>query len=615
MCGIAGIWKNSAEHVLPTEILAMSEAIQHRGPDDVGHMLINTQGAIAPYHFTDADIEQRDGYNLALANRRLSIIDLTPQGHQPMTAGGCTIVYNGEIYNYLELKKELITLGHVFISSSDTEVLLHAYLEWREECLAHLNGMFAFAIWDEGRRTLFCARDRLGIKPFYYYFTKARFTFASEIRCILKSLDHLPDLDERLVFDFLGTGLLDHQKETFFNGILRLQAGHYFTFDGRDLELSPYWTLPEQGSSSNGFKDNSLQFQKLFVDSVRLRLRSDVTNGCCLSGGLDSSAIVCVASRNSPQPMKTFTARYADRSMDEGTFAKATARHAGANPIHVQITPENFWRHLPELVLAQEEPFGGPSIFSQWTLMQTIAANKVKVILDGQGGDEILCGYAKYFYFWLQELWRQRRTQLLAATLCRVPLNFGRHLIDFHAAKRYLPARLRRSNHRILRRGFTRNHTGRAVALTHNEVKRQQEIDITKTSLPILLRYEDKNSMAHSIEARVPFLDHRLVEFAFNLPIEHILNGAQAKYVMRIGLADFLPTSILKRRSKLGFGGTFASWVADLQPQLTKWLGASELPIDRFAYRKSLIQLVNHNDPSIFPYLILDQWLQAFGYF
>ena len=310
MCGIAGLWRWRA-HVSSYEICRMSEAIEHRGPDDVGHALIDTRGRL-PLMEVSAGDAPSDGYDLALANRRLSIIDLSPSGHQPMTRDGCTIVYNGELYNYLELKQELTKLGRLFTSTSDTEVLLQAYLEWGTECLQYLNGMFAFAIWDDRQRKLFCARDRMGIKPFYYSLTERDFLFASEIKAILPMLDKQPNLNEGVMYDYLAAGWLDHTQETFFEGVVKLPPGHYMTVDKGRASLAPYWQLTRHDTFSRDFAENVEQFMNLFENSIALQMRSDVAVGCCLSGGMDSSAIVGVAAPLSPLQMKTFTARYDD---------------------------------------------------------------------------------------------------------------------------------------------------------------------------------------------------------------------------------------------------------------------------------------------------------------
>ena len=612
MCGIAGIWRRGA-NVTPREICRMAETIAHRGPDDVGHVLIDTRGSL-PAHDFPPGARPPEGYDLALANRRLAIIDLSTAGHQPMTRGECTIVYNGEIYNYIELTEELEKLGCVFTSASDTEVLLLAYLQWGREFLSRLNGMFAFAIWDHRHKRLFCARDRVGIKPFYYLISGETLYFASEIRAILAVLDKRPDLNEGLVYDFLTAGWLDHTNETFFQGIEKLPPGHFFVADKKELCLSTYWHLEDSEVNLAGFEENAWEFRHLLEDSIRLEMRSDVPVGCCLSGGMDSSAIVGIAAPMTPYRMRTFTARYHDSSMDEWHYAEQVVKKADVQAESVFALPEDFWRLLPELVWIQEEPFAGPAVYAQWRLMQMIRAGEVPVVLDGQGADEILCGYAKFFYYYLLELWQGGRAIAVIATMMRAMSNGGAHLMQFGAAKRYLPGNHGGDKNHGLRADFFRRHRHRSISRPSGSLAMQQRLDIESYSLPVLLRYEDKNSMSHSVESRVPFLDHRLIEFAVNLPSDHKFWGGMAKRVMRQALRDVIPRDVLKRRTKLGFGGTFSSWIKALQPRIAAWIMSDREAIDPFVDRRSLRKLLDGNNPELFLHLILDRWLARFGY-
>lgn len=612
MCGIAGIWRKAGK-INPSEIIQMSELIVHRGPDDVGHVLIDTHGILPMVHFVEAK-GLSEGYDLTLANRRLSIIDLSPGGHQPMTKDGCTLICNGEIYNYIELRAELCEKGHVFLSTSDTEVLLHAYLQWGRDCLSHLNGMFAFAIWDGQRKVLFCARDRLGIKPFYYYLSPNEFIFASEIKSILTVLQCKPDVNEGLVYDFLSMGWLDHTEETFFEGILRLPPGSYMLIGRERTEIVKYWDLDSQEPGDAPLDENAERFRELFTDSIRLQMRSDVTVGCCLSGGMDSTAVVSVAAPQSFYRMRTFTARFSGDSMDEWPYVQAVASQVPIDTVSVFIEPEGFWESLPDILWTQEEPFIGPGIYAQYILMRTIRSHGVPVILDGQGGDELLCGYAKYFYFSLREMWEKSQIGNLSLALVLALRNGGAHLLQFDAARRYLPQWLNHPAGQWLRPEFVRQHSDRPTINLKGDVKFQQILDIKNYTLPVLLRYEDKNSMAHSIESRVPFLDHRLVEFTVSLPTEHKMYGAQAKQVMRYALANIMPPEVLRRRTKIGFGGSFSSWIPELSPLFKQWLDSDHLAVDRYIKRDALrIQFQNRN-PKLFCSLILDKWFKRFEY-
>ena len=300
--------------------------------------------------------------------------------------------------------------------------------------------------------------------------------------------------------------------------------------------------------------------------------------------------------------------------MDEWQYVQHVTQKTPVDAKYVFASPENFWHFLPELVWVQEEPFAGPSVFAQWQLMQTIRDNNISVVLDGQGADEILCGYAKFFYYYLMEMWGEKRIAAMSATLWRALFNGGMHLLQFGSARRYLPRYSGNSNRTMMRQDFHRRNNGRYINRPGGDLIEQQKLDIEKFSLPILLRYEDKNSMSHSVESRVPFLDHRLVEFAVNLPSDHKFWGGKAKRIMRKALQDYLPGEVLSRRTKLGFGGTFASWVHALQPNFQGWLDADHSAIEPYVNRQALLELLKRNDPSLFLYIILDRWLVRFGY-
>jgi asparagine synthase (glutamine-hydrolysing) len=610
MCGIAGIMR-AGRRVDEGEIIRMSALLEHRGPDDAGHLLANTGWEMS--HVTVQDRNANGQFDLALAHRRLAIIDLSSAGHQPMTRNGYTIVYNGEVYNYLELRRELSMLGHHFTSSSDTEVVLQAYREWGPKAVEKFNGIFAFAIWSEDSQTLFCARDRLGVKPFYYIIDTRQFIFASEIRSILSVMEREPGLNETMIYDFLVGCQADHTNDSFFDCIKKLAAGSYLLISPSGVSQASYWQIDLNDENRASLGENVETFRSLFTDAVTLQMRSDVPVACCLSGGMDSSAIVSVASALHPDPMETFTACYADESMNEYHYARAVVLKTGARSTPLLVEPEQFWNCLRSVVRSQEEPFDNPSIFSQWLLMRRIKEAGIKVVLDGQGADELLCGYAKYFYYYLAELWAARhyaeflRTGLLSLS------NAGSHIFNLQAGRRYLPGYMKKKT-RLLQPEYRARFKNRCCERSDGDLRIQQKQDVLKYSLPVLLRFEDKNSMAHSIESRVPFLDHRLVEFALSLPADQKLHGAQSKFVMREAIGDLMPKEVLRRRSKLGFGGTFNSWAAALAPHFVRWFKARSLPVSKYVRKDHIAQLMQDRDPAIFPILILDTWLNEFGF-
>jgi asparagine synthase (glutamine-hydrolysing) len=557
----------------------MTDRIRHRGPDDEGHYI--------------------DG-NLGLGNRRLSIIDLSPAGHMPMSNEDQTvwISHNGEVYNYVELARGLKAQGYNFRSQTDTETILHAYEANGVDCLSGFNGMFAFAIWDTARRRLFCARDRLGIKPFYYYFDGQVFVFASELKAILLHPSVQRRVNDLMVYDYLTFNLVDHTDDTFFDGIHRLPAAHYLTIDadGR-LHVERWWDAESARSglsrADGDAQSAGEQLRELLTDSIRLRLRSDVPVGTCLSGGLDSSSVVCLAnqlmlngSAIDPQLVgkhqKTFSSCFEDLRFDERSFIEAVATQTGAERNYV--FPEGYeklWQEASDLVWYQEEPFGSTSIYAQWNVMRLVAERGVKVLLDGQGGDELMAGYPRYFSTFAAQLARQGRL----LTLLRETAAFrttGQSLPFLLATALYIAAPI--WIRALVKRLTERVRAGRALDVLNPAFKGlferrpyehfvqtqsryrgnlaiQLYYDTTLYSLPSLLRYEDKNSMAFSIEARVPFLDYRLVEFLLSLPPEYHIHNGWNKWTLRQGVEGVLPEAVRWRRDKKGFPTPEMLWL------------------------------------------------------
>jgi asparagine synthase (glutamine-hydrolysing) len=420
MCGISGIWHlDNSRSISPSLIAQMTFTLRHRGPDDEGYLFVDTvtghhegrrgRDTVPELQMPDVRQGSEKRYDLAFGFRRLSIIDLSPAGHQPMgnADGSLWVVYNGEIYNYLELREELKARGHTFRTATDTEVILCAYEEWGEACLERFNGMWAFALWDGHRQQLFCARDRFGIKPFYYVWDGTTFAFASEIKALLQMPDITRRPNEPVIYDYLRYGHLDHSEETFFTGIKQFPPAHFLLLrPTRQFSLRRYWDLiPDRRAEPLFTSDASYaeRFYSLFEDAVRLRLRSDVPIGTCLSGGLDSSAIVCVANKllldeNVIDPdlvgerQRTFSSCFDDRQYDERQYIQAVLALTGAEPNYTFPKGGELLDALTKLMWHQDEPFGSTSIYAQWRVMEKTAERGVKVLLDGQGGDELLAG-------------------------------------------------------------------------------------------------------------------------------------------------------------------------------------------------------------------------------
>lgn len=554
MCGIAGIYNLKSDHLDFDLLKRMTDAIKHRGPDDEG------------YHVEG---------NIGLGHRRLSIIDLSAAGHQPMPNedGSAWITYNGEVYNYLELMPELKAKGHVFRSRTDTEVIIHAYEEWGEGCLNRFNGMFSFAIWDKRMKRLFCARDRFGVKPFYYFYDGTRFIFASEIKALLedRSIERRPN--NQIVYDFLVQAYLDHTDETFFEGIKQIPPSHYLIINDNKLEMKRWWDI-DHTKKLDHLNDNAfaLRFYEIFEDAIRLRLRSDVPVGTCLSGGLDSSSIVCIANsvmfdkmndKDVSDRQKTFSSCFDLPEYDERGYINEVLKKTGAEANFVFPKGEELFDIISDIIWHQDEPFGSTSIVAQWYVMRE-ASKKVKVLLDGQGADEILAGYHGYFGVLYSDLFKD----LKLFKLLREIIYYKRHHHKFQSyvfssiVKSFVPSYLVY---------FLRRRIKRDIAWLDNDFQKRYKRNfgliekfpshldnllyniLTRDGLPALLHYEDRNSMAFSIEARVPFLDYRLVEFMFSLPADQKIRNGTTKIVLRNAMEGILPEEVRKRQSKMGF--------------------------------------------------------------
>jgi asparagine synthase (glutamine-hydrolysing) len=531
MCGIAGVV--DLGHPPDRETVeAMLDQLAHRGPD--GRGLFADEG-------------------VCLGHLRLAILDLSDAGLQPMQDGELQLLHNGEIYNYLELREELRAKGHRFTTDTDSEVVLAAYREWGEGCVERFNGMWAFVIWNGAARTLFASRDRLGIKPFYYRLDRRAFAFASEAWPLRRSGANL-----RAVSDYLEQGYLDQGDETFFADVVRLPPAHSLTFGPNGLRTWRYWHL-EPGEAPT---DPVAAVRETVLDAVRLQLRSDVPVGTCLSGGIDSSSIAVAVAYHGHEHQKTVTAYFDDQGFDERTYARAVVERTGAEAHWVSFDAEQLVNDLPAIVQGQGEPFGSTSICASWYVMREARDAGLTVMLDGQGGDEIFAGYRASFGYRLSDLLRSGRMTEATRELRAFASVHGPHWTAVALATPHTPESVRLAARGRLRgaaalvapelRGAARATNGNG-ALFPDRLRRQLQILLTRRGLPELLRYEDRNSMAHSLEARVPLLDHRLVELAFSLPGHELIRRGETKSVLRRALADLLPPEVAQRRDKLGF--------------------------------------------------------------
>jgi asparagine synthase (glutamine-hydrolysing) len=575
MCGIAGILNFNGSQISLDEVKKMTDVISHRGPDGEGQWLNASK-------------------TLGLGHRRLSIIDLSENARQPMSYlhERYTITYNGEIYNYVELKEELKKDGYTFSSTSDTEVILAMYDKYKTDCVKYFDGMFSFVLWDEQNKTAFCARDRFGEKPFHYYYDKNRFVFASEIKCFWQA--NIPKIvNNKTLCNFLAnkTFLYDYKKpsETFYENIYRLEPAHSIFIKDGDLTFTKYWNINLSSivPSKLSIEDATREFRTLLTQSVNKRLRSDVPIGSSLSGGIDSSAIVCIIDSlkqpNSPKQL-TFSARFKDFEKDEGRFMEMVSKKTDADPKYIFPDEDMLAEDLENLFYHQDEPTAGASIYAQWSVMSLAKQNHTKVLLDGQGADEILAGYHNYYYTYYYELLHTDK-ELFKLELNNIK---ERYPVIYKHFENYLNSspNLFQKSYNYVKRKFSSEKTLTAIIETESFIapafKEQHNSSLAfpafstlnshlhfnthKVGLQDLLRYADRNSMAHSREVRLPFLDHKIAEFLFSLPSSYKIHQGWTKYPLRKGFENLLPKEIAWRVDKIGY-----------EPPQKQWMGAPKI--------------------------------------
>ena len=565
MCGIAGFFtsKPSADSI--PILNRMADSIRHRGPDDFG--------------------VYSDPY-CSLGHRRLSIVDLST-GHQPMSneTGQIRVVFNGEIYNHADLRPELEAAGHRYQSRSDTETILHAYEQFGPDCVTRFRGMFAFAIWDQPARTLFLARDRLGIKPLYYFFDGTVFVFASEIKALLMHPRISPRLEESLLPEYLSFGYISEER-TLFAGIRKLMPGHTMRISLDDFtpRIDCYWQLPARVTGESRTDAEWTQATRSNLEeSVRLRLMSDVPLGVFLSGGLDSSAIAAIMQGMVSEPVKTFSVGYSEAQYSELSYARAVAKLLGTDHQEIVVSKSDFFARLPSLVWHEDEPITWPSSVSLHFVSE-LAAQRVKVVLTGEGSDELFGGYGRYRYQLLNQRWL-KIYQLL-------PNGARRMIRENIESSSLLSGSLRRKlNHTVLGRtgnieslylenfygAFSQKELAGLFHLSGDPfasylaawnaapnlppLERMLYAD-KRTYLIELLMKQDRMSMSASIESRVPFLDHVFVEFASQIPARLKITKGSAKHILKESVSDLLPASIVHRK-KMGFPTPLRQWLME----------------------------------------------------
>lgn len=586
--------------------MKMSRVLRHRGPDDEGFYLYSEEfQSMLKGDDTIADLGllehiREEKYHtspiLGLVHRRLSIIDIDYTGHQPMQYNGkqYTIVYNGEIYNYIELKDQLATKGYKFKTSSDTEVILASYAEWGYLCVEYFIGMWSFAIFDMSKNILFLSRDRFGIKPLYYSWENGRFSFASEAKALISTGLANPKANITASLEFILFGSNSDSSGNLFSEIKTLTPGYNLVYNITEQKInsSKFYNLEKEISDNKNSFDitnSSKYFFDLFSETLKIHLRSDVPVGSCLSGGLDSSSIVAVASRIlGMDQIKTYTASFPGLNIDERPFVESLSNmYSNIKALFCYPDPYNLWDDLGKLIWHQDYPINSTSVYSQWEVMKLAYNNGAKVLLDGQGADEIFGGYKTFGGIYLINLLRSLKIRKFMSEYSALSKNLTPEIINtiFRIGFYFLPENIKKVIHKYRKTGYTLLSPDFKKQLINIQVperggKSIKELSLSsiKYGLRELLRYEDRNSMAFSIESRVPFLDHRLVEFIIGLSDDMKIQNGWTKIILRKSLQDLLPDEITWRRGKLGFVTPQNEWKVENQMLIKDYLHNISIP-------------------------------------
>lgn len=552
MCGICGFYGFRDKNLLK----GMLKVIEHRGPDDEGLYEDNVA---------------------SLGNRRLSIIDLK-KGSQPIynEDKSLVIVYNGEVYNFRELRKRL-EKRHRFHTNSDTEAILHAYEEYGPECVKYFNGMFAFAIYNKKDKTLFLARDRLGIKPIYYYLEEGKFLFASEIKSILKDKSIKRELNKEALIDYLAFQNVIDEK-TFFEGINILLPGHYILMKGKDIQIEQYWEADYKKEELGNIGKYLEKFNKIFSESIERHMISDVPLGTSLSGGFDSSSVATITSKFHKNNLKTFTGKFKEgdkhEKYDITNYSKAVAEKINAEPYEVLVTPLDFKKNIKKIIYHLEEPRADVTSISRYMLYKLVSEN-VKVVLTGEGGDELFAGYPVYKATYFKDLIKENPLNLFKALNLFKPTEVPRilYFLFFPFFDKEVKDGLfilfnDKERKKLLTRDFHKKIEGHSPVKTIEKYIKNKNLSDSdkaqylylKTYLPFSFIMNDKLGMAHSIEARIPFCDNELVEFSNSIPLKYKLYNNQLKYIIKKSMEKELPPIIYKQ-PKRGFSTPFPMWI------------------------------------------------------
>ena len=611
MCGIAGIVDFQNRAVDPRLLKAMSDAIHYRGPDDEGFVFINRQsgrhaaycGPASPEELraSKASIESAqpgEGFGIGLAHRRFSIIDLSPAGHQPLFShdGTSCLVFNGEIYNYVELRDELKTLGVTFRSQSDTEVLMEAYRIWGTDCFPRLNGFWAIALYDFRKKQLILSRDRLGKKPIYWTRSEDKLFFASEMKSLLKvsSVAAARRVNETAAWHWRVVGRRDLDNKTMFANIESLPAGCWVVVDfDFPAGVRTFWQVPHERltESEIGIAEATRLVRESLDDAVRIRLRADVPLAIELSGGLDSSTVLALAAQHSPDRLTTYTVKVPEPQWDEEPFARSVASRYNVDYRVLQPDMGGFWRHIGAFTYLQEEPYHSPNMQVSQTIWSLMRAAGIKVTLTGAAGDEMFAGYSRYY-------WKAQTENLLHGRLKYFLANAANWTERQHRWKPVLKELIGALGVWSTVRWFKRNLAGinsQAIrnlpapvehyALTLSEWLHEE---ITNTQIPYWLRSGEKTYMGIPFEARSPFLDYRVVEVATRLPTTYLIRDGWHKWILRKAMEDILPADVVWRRVKLGFPYPYERFFETYRDVIELILSSAKNPYVDFSHRDNI---------------------------
>jgi asparagine synthase (glutamine-hydrolysing) len=558
MCGITGGISLNGSFDFRVEIGLMNDIIAHRGPNSKG-------------------IYVDEMSRICFGHRRLSILDLSELGQQPFKIEDYVISYNGEVYNYIELRGELEAIGVKFYSETDTEVILQAYINWGDTCVNKFNGMWAFAIYNPKKQEVFCSRDRFGIKPFYYTIIQNRFYFASEIKAFLVLDGWESVLNLNRAYDFLEFSLTSHTSETMLEGVLELRGGNNLniSINKGTYIINQYYSYDEDNKNFNGFSENQHfnHFEQLFRDAIRISLRSDVKVGSALSGGLDSSTIVSIINEQlkfigeeHKQECVSAVFTHFDKNIDESIFIDLLAKEKFIQVHKVQPSWDHLIENLDKMVWHQDEPIPTLSIYAQFTVFEEASRKGLIVMLDGQGADEILGGYESFYEGYFKELLRSNPFLVLPAL---IGYSFNHKKIPFKKLRNKFFGSLSQQN------WFTEIFINKVQKFERNKkksVRGMSEDYLEHFGLHSLLKFEDRNSMAFSVESRVPFLDFRVVEYALSAPTSIKIKNGIRKYILRKAFQKILPKAIYSRFDKLGFPTPQERWTIENYEIVTKML-------------------------------------------